>query len=59
VPTWPSRGSFSPSPQALPVASGGAVRFLNLHEYQSKDLLEKFGVQVRRWPPRRGLPRRW
>lgn len=25
---------------------GGAVRYLNLHEYQSKDLMEKFGVIV-------------
>lgn len=24
------------------------MRFLNLHEYQSKDLMEKFGVQVQR-----------
>ncbi len=24
----------------------GAVRYLNLHEYQSKDLMEKFGVRV-------------
>ena len=33
-----------PAPRA--VIDGGAVRFLNLHEYQSKDLMEKFGVQV-------------
>jgi succinyl-CoA synthetase beta subunit len=26
----------------------GAVRFLNLHEYQSKDLMEKFGAKVQR-----------
>jgi succinyl-CoA synthetase beta subunit len=26
----------------------GAVRRLNLHEYQSKDLMEKFGVQVQK-----------
>ncbi|RYY35347.1 hypothetical protein EON62_02565 [archaeon] len=32
---------------AAPV-SGGAVRFLNLHEYQSKDLLESYGVQVQK-----------
>jgi hypothetical protein len=27
------------------------VRFLNLHEYQSKDLLESFGVQVQTGKP--------
>ncbi len=26
----------------------GAVRHLNLHEYQSKNLLEKYGVQVQK-----------
>jgi succinyl-CoA synthetase beta subunit len=26
----------------------GALRFLNLHEYQSKDLLEAHGVQVQK-----------
>lgn len=26
----------------------GAVRFLNLHEYQSKDLMESFGVKVQK-----------
>ncbi len=26
----------------------GAARFLNLHEYQSKDLMEKFGTQVQK-----------
>jgi len=30
----------------LGAADAGALRFLNLHEYQSKDLMEKFGVQV-------------
>lgn len=29
-------------------ASAGAVRFLNLHEYQSKDLMEKYNVQVQK-----------
>lgn len=28
-----------------PTNAGGA-RFLNLHEYQSKDLMEKYGVSV-------------
>ena len=28
--------------------AAGAKRFLNLHEYQSKDLLEKFGVNVQK-----------
>ncbi len=35
--------------QAAASAGGvGAVRHLNLHEYQSKDLMEKFGVQVQK-----------
>lgn len=29
-------------------ASVGALRFLNLHEYQSKDLLQKYGVNVQK-----------
>lgn len=33
-------------PQAT--SSIGAVRHLNLHEYQSKDLMEKFGVKVQK-----------
>jgi hypothetical protein len=28
------------------VSKAGAVRFLNLHEYQSKDLMESYGVVV-------------
>lgn len=35
--------------QAAATAGGvGAVRHLNLHEYQSKDLMEKYGVQVQK-----------
>jgi len=36
------------SPTQLRVANnlGGALRFLNLHEYQSKDLLERYNVTV-------------
>ena len=26
----------------------GGVRYLNLHEYQSKDLMEQFGVRVQK-----------
>ena len=33
---------------ARPALAGVPRRFLNLHEYQSKDLMEKFGVQVQR-----------
>ena len=29
-------------------AKAGSVRFLNLHEYQSKDLLESYGVSVQK-----------
>jgi hypothetical protein len=49
----------SPAPTATPqgtiggagagrAADVGALRYLNLHEYQSKDLMEKYGVQVQR-----------
>jgi len=34
--------------QRVAAAPVGAVRHLNLHEYQSKDLMEKFGVQVQK-----------
>ena len=42
---------LSRSARAGPLAatpSSGQVRSLNLHEYQSKDLMEKFGVRVQR-----------
>lgn len=29
-------------------AQAGALRFLNLHEYQSRDLMEQYGVQVQK-----------
>jgi hypothetical protein len=42
----------APHPQAAlahpAAATAGAVRFLNLHEYQSKDLMEAHGVTVQR-----------
>lgn len=36
-----SQSLFAPS-------AAGSKRFLNLHEYQSKDLMEKFGVNVQK-----------
>jgi len=34
---------------ALPaIANNGSVRFINLHEYQSKDVMEEFGVCVQK-----------
>ena len=49
VPALPPAGVALPSRAQGPASSSvGAVRFLNLHEYQSKDLMESFGVIVQR-----------
>jgi len=36
---------------AAPAVDGEAVRFLNLHEYQAKDLMQSMGVQVQKGRP--------
>jgi succinyl-CoA synthetase beta subunit len=44
-----SRPAAAAAVRGSAVASAsGARRFLNLHEYQSKDLMEKYGVQVQK-----------
>eukprot|EP01138_Halocafeteria_seosinensis_P010452 gb/GECG01010672.1/.p1 GENE.gb/GECG01010672.1/~~gb/GECG01010672.1/.p1 ORF type:complete len:463 (+),score=91.86 gb/GECG01010672.1/:1-1389(+) len=39
---------IKPTQFGTPVGNAGSVRFLNLHEYQSKDLLESYAVSVQK-----------
>lgn len=43
-----SRAVGASLPGLMAPQTAGAKRFLNLHEYQSKDLLEKYGVSVQK-----------
>lgn len=51
---FPPLALLLPAQTAAVAAAGskamdcGALRFLNLHEYQSKDLLESYGAQVQK-----------
>ena len=40
---FPTKFTFESSKNLL------ALRFLNIHEYQSKELMDKYGVKTQKW----------